>query len=74
MQGDKAMPTNKPELYQRYLETRHREQRIVDDTIQKDYENSLLVMDDYDVGVDDEVSVETDTKEEATNEMLGTSL
>ena len=72
--GDKAMPTNKPELYQRYLETRHRERRAADVAIQKDYEKSLLVMDDYDIDNDDEVSVQTDTKELSTNEIGGTSL
>ena len=68
------MPTNKPELYQRYLETRHRERRAADVAIQKDYEKSLLVMDDYDIDNDDEVSVQTDTKELSTNEIEGTSL
>ena len=72
--GDKAMPTNKPELYQRYLETRNRERRSMDAAIQKDYEDSLLVMDDYDVADDDEVSVESDTKHLSTNEISGTSL
>ena len=74
MVGDKAMPTNKPELYQRYLETRHRERRSVDAVIQKDYEDSLLVMDDFDIADDDEVSVESDTKHLSTNEISGTSL
>jgi hypothetical protein len=74
MPGDKAMPTNKPELYQRYLETRHRERRVVDDVVRKEYEDSLLVMDDYDMGENDDASVETDTHELSTNELTGTSL
>ena len=36
---------------------------VVDAAIQKEYEESLLVMDDYDLGVNDEVSVESDMKE-----------
>ena len=47
--GNKAMPPNKPELYQRYLETRHRERRVVDLVLEKEYEDSLLVMDDFDL-------------------------
>ena len=57
--GDKAMPPNKPELYQMYLETRHRERRVVDWAVEKEYEESLLVMDDFDMDDNDEVSVES---------------
>jgi hypothetical protein len=73
--GDKAMPTNKPELYQRYLDTRHRQRRKVDEAIQKEYDERLLEMDDFDMGHDDDdVSVETDSKEILTNEFSGTNL
>ena len=72
--GDKAMPPNKPELYQRYLQTKHRERRAVDADIHKQYEESLLVMDDFDVEDNDEVSVESDVKEFSSNELAGTAL
>ena len=71
--GDKAMPPNKPELYQRYLETRHRERRPVDQRVQNEYEESLLVMDDFDMD-DNEVSVESDVKDNSANDITGTCL
>ena len=74
IEGDKAMPPNKPELYQRYLQTKHRERRSVDADIHKQYEESLLVMDDLDVEDNDEVSVESDVKEFSANELAGTAL
>ena len=73
--GDKAMPPNKPELYQRYLNTKHRERRVVDKKLWKEYEESLLVMDDYDIEDNDEVNVESnDVKEYSANELAGTAL
>ena len=74
MEGDKAMPPNKPELYQRYLETRHRVRRPVDELLRKEYKASLLVMDDFDIADNDDVSVESDRKENLANEFTGTSL
>ena len=69
------MPPNKPELYQRYLNTKHRERRVVDKKLWKEYEESLLVMDDYDIEDNDEVSVESnDVKEYSANELAGTAL
>ena len=47
---NKAMPANKPELYQRYLETRRRERRSVDTSVLQEFEASLLVLDDCDLG------------------------
>ena len=73
-EGDKAMPPNKPELYQRYLETRHRERRVVDLVVEKEYEDSLLVMDDFDMNDDDEVSVESETQQKLANDVTGVCL
>jgi hypothetical protein len=71
--GDKAMPINKPELYQRYLETRHRQRRPVDECIKKDYNEALLVLDED--SVDDDISIDSALKQEETpNERLPTSL
>ena len=72
--GDKAMPANKPELYQRYLETRHRDRRTVDAAIKKEFDDSLLVIDNYNLGDADEISVDNDVKEKTQNEGITTSL
>ena len=50
------MSYNIPKLHQRYLETRHRERRGVDVAVQKEYEESLLVMDDNDLDDNGEVN------------------
>ena len=68
------MPPNKPELYQRYLETRHRERRVVDLVVEKEYEDSLLVMDDFDMNDNDEVSVESETQQKLANDVTGVCL
>jgi hypothetical protein len=72
--GDKAMPPNKPEIYQRYLQTKHRERRAVDPIVLREYEESLLVLDDFDVDENDDISVESDVKDNLTNETTGTCL
>ena len=66
---NKAMPPNKPELYQRYLETKHSERRAVDQAVQTEYEESLLVMDDFGIDDNDKVSVESDVKEKLANDL-----
>ena len=68
------MPPNKPELYQRYLETRHRERRVVDLVVEKEYKDSLLIMDNFDLEDNDEVSVESNIKENSANDVTGISL
>ena len=42
--------------------------------MEKEYEDSLLVMDDFDMNDDDEVSVESETKQKLANDVTGVCL
>ena len=70
--GDKSMPINKPELYQRYLETRHRERRPVEESIKRDFNEALLVLDDG--NIDDDISFESVLKQDLPNDGIPTTL